>query len=249
LTENASAPFRWRIEVFSAAAPKRDPVALRGQVREHENLPLDDIDLTEFERRYVERAHGTPASFRGFRELWEGVENRRSLTPQAWIAPERDAFLGDSALRLAVVWTLGPADPGERARGDVMLEFLLDMGATLLLFGMWRRIVAHVADLLRPGLHVSRTFQPSDAGEIRSLFAMQERQGKKGTEGAERMEDAGRGGVCLNPEGTIVPAKSRCAFITLSGAPEATPAPLRCSGCGPKGCDFGRMGLCPAELF
>ncbi|MDR1874872.1 MAG: hypothetical protein LBQ90_07695, partial [Synergistaceae bacterium] len=141
-------------------------------------------------------------------------------------------------------WTLGPADPGERARGDVMLEFLLDMGATLLLFGMWRRLVAHVADLLRPvGLHVSRTFQPSDAGQVRLIFALQERQGEKGT------EDSGRGAVYLNSGGVIVPAKSRCAFIILSGAPEEPPVPLRCSSCGPKGCDFGRMGLCPAELF
>jgi hypothetical protein len=224
------ASFRWNFEVVHAGLRPADS-------GERRTLLLDDIDLAELGRRYVEESRGTPASFRTFREIWKGERNRKSLTPRACIVPAENAlFRGPSPVglrRLAVVWTLGPAELRDQASGDILVEFLLEAGTTFLLFEMWRRIVAYVEDLWRLG--VFWTLQPSDAGQIRSIF---------GPCGPAGMKD-----VYLNPEGIIVPAKSRCAFIALSGTPGAkTPEPPRCRPCAPKSCAFHRMGLCPVRF-
>ncbi len=201
-------------------------------------FPLDDIDLAEFERRYTERAHGSTASFERFRRLWEGGACRRSLDLRARIAATEEVFppgstYGSGLLRLAVVWTLGEvSDFDTLSEGDAPLELLFDMGTTLLLFKLWRHLLARVSDRVRPmGLYVARIILPDDAGTIRRIFAL---PGVRGMEG-----------VFLNSGGTIVPAKSRCAVVALGAAPTELPPPSACSFCGEKTCIYGQMGMCP----
>jgi hypothetical protein len=212
--------------------------AFEGEGTRRDVVMAGDIDLTEFERRYVERSRGTPASFRKFREIWEGEANRKSLTPRARVVLTREAFFQElpphlNLRRLAVVWTLGPGADFRGPAGDAAVELLLDMGSTFLLFEMWKRILVWIADLPGPmHLYITKTLQPSDAVLIRSIFDLQD---------IRLME-----GVYLNPEGVIVPAKSRCALIALGDSPTEESAPSRCVPCSPD-CVYGQTGLCPHD--
>ncbi|MDR3264443.1 MAG: hypothetical protein LBT15_00385 [Synergistaceae bacterium] len=230
-------PFRWPLEIVATGL--HFLAAFEGEGTRRDVVTMDDIDLTEFERRYVERSHGAPASFRKFKEIWESGANRKALAPRARIVLTREAFFQElpphlNLRRLAVVWTLGPdADFRDPAR-DAAVDLLLDMGSTFLLFGMWKRILAWVADLLSPmHLYVAKTSQPSDASVIRSIFDLRD---------VRLME-----GVALNSEGVIVPAKSRCALIALGDSPTEWSDPSRCSPCDPA-CAYGQMDLCPHAL-
>lgn len=228
-----STPHVWRTETTASG------LCLLGLSTEDERcdvLPLNDIDLAEFERRYIERSHGSVASFERFRRIWEGETCRRSLVPRARIAATEEEFFSESPrglFRLAVVWTLGEESDFERlAEGDALIELLLDMGSTLLLFEMWRNLLAYASNRMRSaGLYPVRTLQPGDAETIRRLFALP---------GVRDME-----GVFLNSGGVMVPAKSRCAVVALGDIPTELPPPSPCSFCERGNCIYGQMGMCP----
>ncbi|MDR1732876.1 MAG: hypothetical protein LBR61_12370 [Synergistaceae bacterium] len=222
---------QWTVEVSATGLDNRKTTRL---------MALDDVNLALFEARYVERARGSQASFRKFRETWEGEANRLSLRPRAHILPVKDVFGEENSLFqkfslpktgcLASVWTLGPgAEPGEIGEADAAVALLLDMAATFLLFGIWRQVILPWArELLKPaGPCIAKTLQP-DSDSLRSVFAL---------------KNIGDAGVTLNPSGAMVPAKSRCALI-LAGNAEEKKGSGRCSSCDPR-CIYGELNLCP----
>lgn len=235
--------FAWRMEVFAGTLHLSETPE-KGEEARSRFLTLDEIDFIEIERRYMARSPGAAVSFRRFRSIWEGESNRDSMIPRARIAAVRDvkgAFFipsSDSSVyrSLAAVWTLG-ADTDFRtlSDGDILVEMLLDMGATLLLVKMWQLLLDFITNrACSANLHVARVVHPDDPALIRSIFDLYDIRAMKG--------------VYLNPQGLIVPPKSRCALVTLGSLPTEDFFPSHCSPCRGAECVYSQMDLCPHTL-